>query len=75
MGKKRSAVVTDEAIGALLRERRHARGLSQAEVGAVIDVGEMQIQKYETGQSALSVVKLVKLAEKLGCKTPLDLIP
>lgn len=66
--------VTDEAIGALIRARREKAGMSQPELGEVIDVGPMQVSKYETGQSSITVLKLVKIADALGCKT-LDLIP
>lgn len=73
MSPKKSPV-TDEAIGALIRKRRETLGWSQPELGDVIDVGPMMISKYESGQSSLSVLKLVKIAEALGCKTT-DLIP
>lgn len=74
MASKKPEAVTDAAIGALIRERREKAGMSQPELGAVIDVGPMMISKYESGQSSLSVLKLVKLAEAFGCKTT-DLIP
>lgn len=66
--------ITDEVIGALIRARREKVGMSQPELGAAIDVGPMQISKYESGQSSITLVKLVKIAEALKCKT-LDLIP
>lgn len=70
----KKAPVTDEAIGALVRERRRACEMGQPELGEALGVSEQMVQKYETGQSPLTVVKLVKIAETLGCKT-LDLIP
>lgn len=57
-----------------MREKRRAAGKSQSELGDVLGVGEMQVQKYETGASPLTVVRLVKAAEFLGCKTT-DLLP
>ncbi len=66
--------ITDEEIGALVRERRRGKGMSQPDLGDVLGVSGMMIQKYETGTSSLTVVKLYKIARALGCKT-LDLIP
>lgn len=66
--------VTDEAIGALVRARREKAGLSQPDLGKAIDVGAMQISKYESGQSSLTVLKLTKIAKALRCKTT-DLMP
>jgi transcriptional regulator with XRE-family HTH domain len=66
--------VTDEEIGALLRERRRAKKISQPDLGAELGVSEQMVQKYETGQSPLSVVRLVAAAMTLGCRT-IDLIP
>lgn len=61
--------VTNEAIGALVREQRLKRKMSQPELAEAIDVSPMMVQHYETGRSALSVVKLVKIAEALKCST------
>jgi transcriptional regulator with XRE-family HTH domain len=70
----RKSPVTDEAIGALVRERRRAVGMSQPKLGKALGVTEQMIQKYEMGGSPLTVVKLVKIAQALKCTT-LDLIP
>jgi transcriptional regulator with XRE-family HTH domain len=61
--------ITDEAIGALVREQRRKKGNSQTELGqaAGVDVSEQMVQKYETGQSSLTVIKLAAIAEFLGC--------
>lgn len=67
-------VVTDEDIGALVRERRLKKGIGQPELGEALGVTFMTIQHYETGRTPLTVVKLVKIAEVLGCRT-MDLIP
>lgn len=66
--------VTDEAIGARVREWRRKRNKSQPELGQVLGVSEQMIQKYETGKSSLTALKLVAIAEFLRCKTK-DLIP
>lgn len=66
--------VTDEAIGSLIRERRRKIGKSQPELGEALGVTEQMIQKYETGQSSLTVLKLDAIAKFLRCKTT-DLMP
>lgn len=66
--------ITNEAIGALVREIRKKRGVSQPDLGAAIGVSEQMVQKYETGGSPLTVVRLVDIAIYLKCKT-IDLIP
>lgn len=66
--------VTDEAIGELVRERRRKVGKSQPELGEALGVTEQMIQKYETGKSSLTVLKLAAIAAFLRCKTT-DLMP
>lgn len=70
---KRSEV-TDEAIGALVRKQRHAREMGQPELGDALGVSAMMVQKYETGTSPLTVVRLLKIAKVLKCDYT-DLIP
>lgn len=69
-----SKKVTDEAIGALVRERRHKLEMSQEDLGRTIGVSAMMVQHYETGRSSLTVPKLAAVAAALKCKTT-DLIP
>lgn len=64
----------DRAIGALIRERRHKKKMGQPELAEAIGVTPMSIQHYETGRTSLSVVKLMHIADALGCKTK-DLMP
>ena len=66
--------VTDQAIGALVREWRKKRGLSQPELGEALGISEQMVQRYETGGASLTVLKLVTIAHTLKCKTT-DLIP
>ena len=73
MNAKR-APVTDEAIGALIRAKRQESGVGFRELAEALDMSEQMLQKYETGVSAISVIKLVKIAETLRCKTT-DLLP
>lgn len=62
------ATVTNEAIGALVREKRLAKKLSQEDLAEALDVSMMMVQHYETGRSALTVVKLSAIAQRLGCR-------
>lgn len=71
---KRKQPITDEAIGALVRARRKELGMGQPELGEALGVTEQSVQKYETGKTALTLVKLARIAEVLKCQT-LDLIP
>jgi len=64
----------DRAIGALIRARRLKKGIGQSQLGEALGVTGMAVQHYETGRSSLTVVKLVQIAEALGCKTK-DLMP
>jgi transcriptional regulator with XRE-family HTH domain len=60
---------TDEGIdfhiGQRLRGLRVARGLSQAEVAAKVNLSFQQIQKYESGKSRVTAAKLCSLAQAL----------
>lgn len=66
--------VTDEAIGALVRKKRNDSAISFDGLADALGVSPQMLQKYETGQSPLTVVKLVKIAQTLKCETT-DLIP
>lgn len=72
--RRQPGICTDEEIGSLVRERRLKKNIGQPELGEALGVTFMTIQHYETGRTPLTVVKLVKIAELLGCRT-LDLIP
>lgn len=54
------------AIGRRLAARRRELRLSLAQVSKRCGVTLQQIHKYETGQTGLSVYKLVQLARCLG---------
>ena len=55
----------DIHIGQRLRGLRVARGLSQADVAAKVNLSFQQIQKYESGKSRVTVAKLCSLAQAL----------
>lgn len=53
-------------IGDRLRVLRKKRGLSQADLGAVLDVSFQQMGNYEKGKDRLSAGALFLLARFLG---------
>ena len=52
-------------IGARIRIRRVALGMSQTQLGEHIGVSFQQIQKYETGSNGISVGRIMMLAHAL----------
>ncbi|HET8726067.1 MAG TPA: helix-turn-helix transcriptional regulator [Alphaproteobacteria bacterium] len=67
-GRRRRAAPDpiDVAVGANLRRLRRRRGLSQAQLGAPLDLTFQQIQKYEKGTNRVSASMLVRIANLLG---------
>lgn len=61
---KRSGL--DQAIGGRIRMLRKMRSISQPELAAAIGLSFQQVQRYETGESSLSVATLSKIALALG---------
>lgn len=57
----------DAHVGARIRDRRRAVGMSQADLGAAIGVKFQQVQKYETGANRVSASRIFRTAEVLGC--------
>ena len=62
---RRSANPLDAAIGARLRVRRRAAGLSQQKLAERLGVTFQQVQKYERGTNRIAVSTLVLIAEAL----------
>jgi transcriptional regulator with XRE-family HTH domain len=67
--RARKASALDAHIGARLKERRLAIGLSQQHLGAAVGIAEQQIQKYEAGRDRISASRLFLLATVLGVTT------
>ena len=63
-------MVSDKQIGFCIRKLREANSLTQMALGERIGVSHQQIQKYETGQSRISVFRLQQIAAALN--TPLQ---
>src|ERR1700752_1801014 len=64
--QKRSATHVDKELGGKIRIRRTEIKMSQAELGAKLNVSFQQIQKYEKGINRVSVNRLTQIAEALG---------
>lgn len=62
----RSATAIDRYIGAQIRARRLAAGLSQENLAEMIGVTFQQVQKYEKGANRVAAATLVRIAEALG---------
>jgi transcriptional regulator with XRE-family HTH domain len=63
--KKRSGDPRDVEIGKRIRALRLERGLSQTELGALLNVTFQQVQKYEKGANRVAAGRLQRIAEAL----------
>lgn len=64
----------DIEIGRRLRQARIAKGLTQKDLAAAIGLSHQSIQKYENGESRLSLSTLAVLRHQLAIE-PSDLLP
>jgi transcriptional regulator with XRE-family HTH domain len=62
----RSSNAIDEFIGARMRERRQALGISQTNLGKTLGVSFQQIQKYESGRNRVSAGRLFDICKALN---------
>lgn len=62
---RRSRDPRDMEIAKRVRALRLQRGISQTELGSVLDVTFQQVQKYETGTNRISAGRLQQIAEVL----------
>ena len=60
------AQVADRHIGARLRERRIALGLTQPRLAEMVGITYQQAHKYETGANRISAGRLHAIAHALG---------
>ncbi len=56
----------DRQVGANVRLRRRALGMSQASLASAINLTFQQVQKYERGTNRISASKLYAIAAVLG---------
>jgi transcriptional regulator with XRE-family HTH domain len=62
---KKTVKAVDSHVGALVRKRRMALGMSQAKLGDAIGLTFQQVQKYEKGANRISSSRLVQIANVL----------
>ena len=62
----RSSNAIDKFIGARMRERRQALGISQTDLGKTLGVSFQQIQKYESGRNRVSAGRLFDICKALN---------
>ena len=62
---RRSRDPRDMEIAKKVRALRLQRGMSQTELGGVLEVTFQQVQKYETGSNRISAGRLQQIAEVL----------
>ena len=55
-----------ELLRTFLKRARDAKGLSQAEVAAKLDVPQSYVSKYETGERRLDLVETLDVLDALG---------
>ncbi|GAB4411141.1 MAG: helix-turn-helix transcriptional regulator [Thermodesulfovibrionales bacterium] len=61
-------------IGNMIRKSRKALNISQMQLAERIGVSYQQIQKYEKGQSEITLSRLYQIADALGIE-PISLLP
>ena len=57
---------TAEAVGYVLREARHARGLSRLSLGIRLGVSRQRVEQIEKGQACPQIETLRRFAKELG---------
>jgi transcriptional regulator with XRE-family HTH domain len=65
MARRLTAGPDDLALGARIRIRRRALGLSQTDLARIVGVTFQQVQKYEHGANRIAASILVKIAAAL----------
>src|SRR5579884_1358101 len=59
--------LVNQTIGDKILKLRKTLGLTQEELGRMLNVSSQQIQKYEKGVNAVSPAKLIQLARLFRC--------
>ena len=55
----------DAHVGARIRERRTAMGLTQENLASALEISYQQVQKYEAGTNRVSAGRLYEISRKL----------
>lgn len=58
-------IVNSKELGNRIRKYRQNAGLSQEKLAEKVGVSSQQVQKYESGQTTLSIIKLQQIAKSL----------
>lgn len=66
MPRTTSSVAYSEMVGAVLRAQRIEAGLTQAQLGERLDVGQSYINRMETGRINMTIGQLGRVCEALG---------
>jgi transcriptional regulator with XRE-family HTH domain len=64
-GRRRTPDPVDRYVGARIRERRQALGLTQAQLAATLGLSEQQLRRFERGSSRVSPRQLLALSLSL----------
>lgn len=62
-----------EQAGALIREARKSKGLTQKELAALLGIDETRVSKYESGKQNPTIETLEKIANALNVTIELTL--
>ncbi len=57
-----------ERIGQLIKDRRKDKGITQAQLGKIVDTKQSNIALYESGARPISIRKLESICKALGKK-------
>ena len=68
----RQIITQSDQVGAILRARRKARRLSQAEIATTLGVSQSRVSTLESDPSALPLDRLILLAKLLGLELVLQ---
>src|ERR1700743_1443819 len=60
--------ILDKHIGNKIRERRKALALTQMELAKSLGLSHQQVQRYESGENAPSMARLLEIANVLNVK-------
>lgn len=66
MPRTTSSIAYSEMVGAVLRARRIEAGLTQAQLGERLEVGQSYIHRVETGRINMTIGQLGRVCEALG---------
>jgi transcriptional regulator with XRE-family HTH domain len=63
--KRQDRISIDRHVGERIRHRRAEMGLTQEDLGRVLEISYQQIQKYETGANRISAGRLFEVGRAL----------